>query len=139
MNASYAIRSRSRRCAAVIVGIATSLRIGYALLGAFFPMESTRSTVDAMRAVVIRRFGGPDALEVLDVPVPEPRRGQVRVRVQAAAVNPVDIATRAGSLAEHRLMAPNGQTGIGWDLAGVIDAVGPEVRGYDVGDPVVGM
>jgi NADPH:quinone reductase-like Zn-dependent oxidoreductase len=38
-----------------------------------------------MRAVVVRGYGGPEALEVADVPVPEPRRGQVRIRVEAAA------------------------------------------------------
>ena len=52
-----------------------------------------------MKAVVVRRFGGPEALEILDVPVPEPAAGQVRIRVEAAAVNPVDVATRAGWLA----------------------------------------
>jgi NADPH:quinone reductase len=61
-----------------------------------------------MRAVVIRRFGGPEVLEIADVPVPQPGPGQVRIRVEAAAVNPVDIATRAGWLAEQGLMVANG-------------------------------
>ena len=47
-----------------------------------------------MRAVVIRDHGGPEVLEVADVPVPEPGPGQVRIRVEAATVNPVDLATR---------------------------------------------
>ena len=81
-----------------------------------------------MRAVFVRRFGGPEALEVADVPVPHPGAGQVRITVQAAAVNPVDLATRAGVLARHGLMAAAGPVGIGWDLAGVIDAVGPGVH-----------
>ncbi len=92
-----------------------------------------------MRAVIIRRFGGPGVLEIADVAVPQPGRGQVRVRVEAAAVNPVDIATRTGRLAEQGLMVPNGQTGIGWDLAGVLDAVGAGVDHHEVDDPVVGM
>ena len=70
-----------------------------------------------MRAVIVRSFGGPEVLEIADLPVPQPGTGQVRVRVQAAAVNPVDIATRAGWLAEHGLMAATGQVGIGWDLS----------------------
>lgn len=41
-----------------------------------------------MRAVVVRNYGGPEALEVVHVPDPETRRGQVRIRVEAAAVNP---------------------------------------------------
>jgi len=63
----------------------------------------------------------------------------VRITVQAAAVNPVDLATRAGVLAEHGLMSTPGPVGIGWDLAGVIDAVGPGVDGLRAGDPVIGL
>jgi NADPH:quinone reductase-like Zn-dependent oxidoreductase len=59
--------------------------------------------------------------------------------VQAAAANPADIATRAGWLAEQGLMIANSQTGIGWDLAGVVDAVGPGVDRFKVGDPVIGL
>ena len=65
------------------------------------------------QAVVVRRFGGPEALEVADITVPQPGPGQVRITVQAAAVNPVDLATRAGVLAEHGLMDVAGPVGIG--------------------------
>src|ERR1700761_765035 len=93
-----------------------------------------------MKAVVIRRFGGPEVLELAELAIPEPHAGQVQVRVQAAPVNPVDVATRAGVLANHRLMSATiGQIGIGWDLAGVIEAVGPEVDRFTVGDAVIGM
>ena len=92
-----------------------------------------------MKAVVIHRFGGPEVLEVAELDVPEPAAGQVRIRVQAAAVNPVDIATRAGSLADHGLMVANGRIGIGWDLAGVIDALGPDTDRFRPGDPVIAM
>ncbi len=51
-----------------------------------------------MRAVVLEKFGGPDVLTISEVAAPEPGPGQVRIRVQAAAVNPVDAATRAGLL-----------------------------------------
>jgi NADPH2:quinone reductase len=92
-----------------------------------------------VQAVVVRRFGGPEALEVTDVPVPQAGPGQVRITVQAAAVNPVDLATRAGLLAEHGLMAADSPVGIGWDLAGVIDAAGPGVDRLRAGDPVIGL
>lgn len=92
-----------------------------------------------MQAVVVRRFGGPEALEVADVSVPQPGPGQVRITVQAAAVNPVDLATRAGVLAEQGLMAAAGPVGIGWDVAGVIDAVGPGVDRVRAGDPVIAL
>jgi NADPH2:quinone reductase len=73
------------------------------------------------------------------VPVPQPAQGQVRIRVQAAAVNPVEIATRAGWLAESGLIAATGQIGIGWDLAGVVDEVGPDVDQFAAGDAVIAM
>ena len=92
-----------------------------------------------MKAVVIRRFGGPEVLEVAEVDAPEPMAGQVRIHVQAAAVNPVDIATRAGRLTDAGLAPAVGQIGIGWDLAGVIDALGPGVDRFRDGDPVIAM
>ena len=92
-----------------------------------------------MKAVVVSRFGGPDVLEIADVPMPEPAADQVRIRVQAAAVNPIDITTRAGWLADSGLMAAGSEIGIGWDLAGVVNEVGPDVDQFAVGDPVIGM
>ncbi|MFF0545592.1 NADP-dependent oxidoreductase [Nocardia thailandica] len=92
-----------------------------------------------MRAVVVRTFGGPEVLDLIEVPVPEPGPGQVRIRVAAAAVNPVDLATRAGVLTEAGLMAPRAVTGIGWDVAGTVDAVGADVTGFTPGDAVIGL
>ncbi|MGK3202023.1 NADP-dependent oxidoreductase [Amycolatopsis sp. MEPSY49] len=87
-----------------------------------------------MRAIVVRRFGGPEVLEAVEVPVPEPGPGQVRIRVAAAAVNPVDLATRAGILTEAGVIPPREVLGLGWDVAGVVDAVGEEIRGR-TGEP----
>ncbi|MCU1647215.1 MAG: putative oxidoreductase [Nocardia sp.] len=53
-----------------------------------------------MRAIVVRSYGGPEALELVECPVPEPGPGEVRVRVEAAGVNPVDAVTRSGALAQ---------------------------------------
>ncbi len=92
-----------------------------------------------MRAVIVRSFGGPEVLEVADVPVPAPGTGQVRIRVEAAGVNPVDMATRVGALAEAGLMTADLPVGLGWDAAGVVDAVGPGADGFAVGDRVVGL
>ncbi|MER7706645.1 NADP-dependent oxidoreductase [Kitasatospora sp. NPDC097605] len=92
-----------------------------------------------MRAVVVRRFGGPEVLELVEVPVPEPGPGQVRVRVAAAGVNPVDAVTRAGVLAQAGLMAPRKTVGIGWDVAGTVERLGPGVSGFAVGDAVIGL
>jgi NADPH:quinone reductase len=51
-----------------------------------------------MRAVGCTRFGGPEALHIVDLPVPEPADGEVRIKVAAATVNPSDAAFRAGGL-----------------------------------------
>jgi NADPH2:quinone reductase len=98
-----------------------------------------RDEGDHMKAVIIRGYGAPDVIELADVPIPQPGTGQVRIRVQAAPVHPVDIATRAGLLAGHGLMAASGDVGLGWDLAGVVDALGPGVDRFEAGDAVIGM
>ncbi|MFF0452746.1 NADP-dependent oxidoreductase [Nocardia africana] len=97
------------------------------------------SSRNSMRAVVVRRVGGPEALEVVRVPTPEPGPRQMRIRVEAAAVNPVDIATRSGALIDAGLMAPREIIGIGWDVAGVVDRVGPGVTTFAVGQRVIGL
>jgi len=78
-----------------------------------------------MRAVGFTEFGGPEVLGMVSLPVPSPGPGQVRVRVAAAAVNPTDLAFRAGA---HRSMPAGVQPPYvpGMDLAGVIDAVGAD-------------
>ncbi|MBZ4324171.1 alcohol dehydrogenase catalytic domain-containing protein, partial [Streptomyces huiliensis] len=92
-----------------------------------------------MRAIVVRTMGGPEALELVEVPVPRPGAGQVRVRVEAAAVNPVDALTRSGALAAAGLMGPRETTGIGWDVAGRVDEVGSGVTEFAPGDRVIGL
>jgi NADPH:quinone reductase-like Zn-dependent oxidoreductase len=90
-----------------------------------------------MRAVVIQSFGEPEVLAVAEVPEPQAGPGQVRIRVAAAAVNPVDAATRLGALAAGGLMTGAGQVGLGWDVAGEVDQVGGGA--FAVGDRVVGL
>ncbi|MER6007038.1 NADP-dependent oxidoreductase [Nonomuraea angiospora] len=92
-----------------------------------------------MRAVVIHAFGGPEMLEIADVPVPAVRERQVRVGVEAATVNPVDLATRSGALSEAGLLPARDVIGIGWDVAGIVDAVGPGVTGVVPGERVIGL
>ncbi|MGI8332596.1 NADP-dependent oxidoreductase [Actinomadura scrupuli] len=92
-----------------------------------------------MRSIIVRRFGGPEVIDVADVPVPEPARGQLRIRVAASSVNPIDLSARAGRLTEAGLMAPAPRLGLGWDVAGRVDAVGPGVRRFAAGDAVVGL
>jgi NADPH:quinone reductase-like Zn-dependent oxidoreductase len=89
-----------------------------------------------MRAIVQHSFGGPEVLELGETPRPEPLPTEVRVRVEAAGVNPVDWKTRAGKGAAAQWGLP---LTVGWDVAGVVDAVGPGVTRFAVGDPVFGM
>ncbi|MGW4645913.1 NADP-dependent oxidoreductase [Kitasatospora sp. NPDC004289] len=92
-----------------------------------------------MRAVVVRTFGGPEQVGVEEVEPPEPGAGQVRIRVEAAAVNPVDAVTRAGVLTGAGLVAEREVTGIGWDVAGVVEQLGEGVAGFGLGDRVIGL
>jgi NADPH:quinone reductase-like Zn-dependent oxidoreductase len=90
------------------------------------------------RTAIVRTPGGPDSIEIIDVPVVEPGPGQVRVEIAAAAVNPVDLALAAGEF--HRLgrVDQPDHTGLGWDFAGTVTAAGPDVD-LPVGSRVVGL
>ena len=88
-----------------------------------------------MRAVTIPRFGGPEVLEVQQHPVPRPGRGEVRVRVAAATVNPTDLSLRSG-LRRPDLPPPYIP---GMELAGVVDEVGDGVRRFRAGDRVMAI
>ena len=86
-----------------------------------------------MKAAVFHEFGGPEVLRIEDVPVPEPKAGQVRIRVHAVTVNQtLDIGLRRGEsgLKVKLPMIP------GIDPAGVVDALGSDVSGLAIGDRV---
>jgi NADPH:quinone reductase-like Zn-dependent oxidoreductase len=89
-----------------------------------------------MHAVVQGGYGGPEVLDVKEVPRPEPGPGQVLVRVAAAGVNPADWKTRAGAEG-HRFFTPPFTPGL--DLAGIVEAAGPDAAGFEPGQPVYGM
>jgi NADPH:quinone reductase-like Zn-dependent oxidoreductase len=89
------------------------------------------------KAVRFNGYGGPEVLEIVEVPRPVPGPGQVVVRMKAAGINPGEAKIRRG-LAHARFPAtfPSGE---GSDLAGVVDEVAPDVDGVAVGDDVVGF
>lgn len=89
------------------------------------------------RAVIYEKFGGPEVLEVRDVPEPHAGPGEVRVRVAAAGLNPMDwgIALLPEAAAQFGITLPSG---FGYDYAGTVDEVGPGVSGWTVGDRVFG-
>ena len=89
-----------------------------------------------MRAVVFDRFGGPEVLRVAETGIPHPGPGQVRVRVRAAGVNPLDGKIRSGAL---EAVFPTTLPAIpGLEVAGVVDALGEGVSTVAVGDAVLG-
>ena len=90
-----------------------------------------------MRAVGVRRFGGPEVLEVVELDEPVPSEGEVRVRVAAATVNPTDVGLRMGRW-ERELSDRPPPWVPGMELAGEIDAVGPGA-GWSVGDRVMAI
>ena len=85
-----------------------------------------------MKAILVRAFGGPEVLQLSDVPDPSPGPGQILVRVHAAGVNPFDTYMRTGTYA----IKPPVPYTPGSDGAGVIEAIGANVTGRNVGDRV---
>ena len=87
-----------------------------------------------MRVVRQRSLGGPEVLEVFETPTPQPGPTEVLVRVSAAGVNPVDWKTRAfGSMLGEPPFS------VGWDVAGLVEALGHGVTRFAEGDRVFGM
>lgn len=93
-----------------------------------------------MKAVGVVEYGGPEALQVVELPDPEVREGQVLIRVHAAAVSPTDTFVRNGARAEaQRAVGPPPYVP-GMDAAGVLEAVGPGVEtDLQVGDRVMAI
>jgi NADPH:quinone reductase-like Zn-dependent oxidoreductase len=87
-----------------------------------------------MKAIRIHSYGDVDTLRYEDAPLPEPGADDVRIRVHATAVNPVDWKIRAGYLAAM-IPYPMPLT-LGWDLSGVVDEVGANVTHLSIGDAV---
>lgn len=88
-----------------------------------------------MRAITQTEFGGPEVLTLADLPAPAPEPGGVVVRQRATSVNPVDLFIRSGRF--PLLRQP--PFILGWDVAGVVEAVDPGVSRFQVGDEVYGM
>ncbi|MFF4604811.1 NADP-dependent oxidoreductase [Streptomyces sp. NPDC001339] len=89
-----------------------------------------------MKAITAKSYGGPEVLEYTDLPDPKVGPDSVLIRVRAAGVNPVDWKILAGYLDEaldvYFPLIP------GWDVAGVVEAVGADVSEYAIGDEVIG-
>ncbi|WP_416563199.1 zinc-dependent alcohol dehydrogenase family protein [Nocardia testacea] len=86
------------------------------------------------RVVVFDRFGGPDVMHLVEEPAVAPAAGEIRVRMEAFAVNPLDQMMRSGCL-PGAVDLPHARLGV--EGTGVVDAVGPGVTGPQIGDPVI--
>ncbi len=89
-----------------------------------------------MRAIQFAAFGGPEVLELVDVPEPHPGPGEIRIAVRAAGVNGVDWKLRSGAMGDA--VATQLPAGTGRDGAGVVDEIGAGVSGVTVGASVFG-
>lgn len=89
------------------------------------------------RAVVYQTYGGPEVLQLREVPEPHAGPGEVRVRVRAAGLNPMDwlISSMPEAAAQFGLTVP---AGFGYDFAGVVDEVDDHATGFAAGDRVYG-
>jgi NADPH:quinone reductase-like Zn-dependent oxidoreductase len=85
-----------------------------------------------MRGIQFTQFGGPEVLELVELPDPEPGPGQIRLAVRATGVNPIDWKVRSGAMGGH-LPRRTGQ-----EVAGVVDRLGDGVTGVEVGEAVFG-
>src|SRR5262245_16744819 len=87
-----------------------------------------------MKAVSQDQLGGPEVLKLVDLPTPEPAVSEILIRVHAAGVNPIDGAQRqTGAFVGQPPFV------LGWDISGIVEAVGPGVTLYKPGDEVFGL
>ncbi|WP_069869130.1 NADP-dependent oxidoreductase [Streptomyces malaysiensis] len=98
---------------------------------------SVNTSATTSRAVRLESFGGPEVLNIREVPAPQAGSGQIRVRVTAAGLNPMDwfMTSDADTATRFGLSLPSG---FGTDYAGVVDQVGHGVTGFAAGDRVFG-
>lgn len=92
---------------------------------------------DMMNVMATDGYGAIERLSLMRIPLPEPGKGEVRVRVHASALNPADYKVITGSM--KFLHARNRPLVVGYDFSGVIDKVGAEVTAFKVGQAVFGF
>jgi NADPH:quinone reductase-like Zn-dependent oxidoreductase len=92
--------------------------------------QSTALGQMMMKAIVVHQFGGPEVLKYEDAPRPQPKRGEILVRVIAAGVNPVDTYVTAGKYGATLPVIP------GRDVAGIVEELGPGATKFKKGDAV---
>lgn len=88
-----------------------------------------------MKQIWITKVGAPETLQVREAPDPEPRAGEIRIRVKASGINFADIMARLGLYQD----APKIPCVVGYEVSGIVDKVGDEIRHVRPGDKVIGL
>lgn len=100
-----------------------------------FHVKQCRLTMTQMNAIAISEPGGPKVLQPVERPVPEPGKGEVRIKVRAAGVNRPDVLQRKGAYPP-----PKGASDLpGLEVAGTVDAIGADVERWQIGDQVCAL
>lgn len=92
-----------------------------------------------MKAIILKEAGNAGNLQLTTVPVPVVRDHEVLVQVKAISINPVDVKARANEATLTWLMEQERPAILGWDISGIVTAVGASVTGFKPGDAVFGM
>ncbi len=90
----------------------------------------TTNNSKTTQAIIFRQTGGPEVMQLEEIAVPSPQAGEVTIRQHAVGVNFIDVYTRSGSY------PPSLPSGLGFEAAGVIEAMGPGVKDFKIGDRV---
>jgi NADPH:quinone reductase-like Zn-dependent oxidoreductase len=90
-----------------------------------------------MKAAVYHSFGGPEVLDVVEVPEPKMFADQVRIRIKATALNPADLGFQAGAV--DAMVDSFFPVIPGWDVAGIVAEAGAATTGFTPGDEVIGF
>ncbi len=113
------------------------MRVLILLLCIALPATLFAQDTATMQAIQLREFGAPQVLQVREIPRPTADAGELLVRVRAAGINPVDTGIRRGGASSlSGAVAPYVP---GFDVSGVVAAIGPGVTGFSVGDEVFAM
>lgn len=91
-----------------------------------------------MKTYILNAAGGTEELKMVHLDVPKPNSQEVLISIKALSINPVDIKTRMGKGIYGRLKEFSPLV-LGWDISGIIEAIGEEVTDFKVGDEVFGM
>ena len=100
-----------------------------------------------MKAAVYLSFGGPEVVQIEDMPRPEPRAGEVLIRVRATTVSSADYRSRSKDVSAGLALLSSLVLGffrprrpiLGMDVAGIVEAVGADVTRFVPGDEIIGM